>query len=96
MKKELEEAAFALSVTASCFPFIFLVFSFFETAEPYNYLVFLSYVIEGCLVGSILGILALIGNRHQKRIKTYILALFPICLLFLALIVDSVYSRNMP
>ena len=96
MKKAYEESAFVLNVVASCLPFFSVILSLFDPAEPFSLLIFWISLMEGALLGSILGIIALICNRKKKSIKIAILSLFPVIVFFLAMIADIIYSHNMP
>lgn len=96
MKNLSKESVFAISVIAAAFPFVFMVLSLFENAEPYNDIVFGTYLMEGALVGSVFGIIALICNRRIRSIKIYLLSLVPVFALLVSLIGDYFISRNMP
>ena len=96
MKKTFEESAFVFSVVASCLPFLSVILSLFDPAEPFSLLIFWISLMEGALWGSVLGIIALICNRKKKSIKIVILSLFPVIVFFLAMITDVIYSHNMP
>lgn len=94
MKKiweELEEAAFELSVLACCFPFLFVILSFFETGEPYNLLIFSAFLMVGSFLGSVLGIILLFCNRRKKCKKVYILSMIPVFLFFVSMILPVGY-----
>lgn len=93
MKKSLEENDFAFSVIAFCLPFLFVAASFFDTAEPYNFLVFGTYLMEGSILGSVLGIILRICNRNVKNIKTYVLSMMPVMTLILSIIADFINER---
>ena len=96
MRKFSEEEVFILSALACSFPFIYVIVSFFETAEPYNYLVFCVALMEGSFVGSVFGVIALVCNRSIKSIKIYILSLVPVLMLLISIIGDFIYSYNKP
>lgn len=96
MKKTFDESALVFSVAASCLPFLSVILSLFDPAEPFNFLVFRISLMEGALWGSVLGIIALIGNKNKKSMKISILSLFPVIIFFLTMIADIIYSRNMP
>lgn len=94
MKKiweEMEEAAFELSVLACCFPFLFVILSFFETGEPYNLLIFSAFLMVGSFLGSVLGIILLFCNRRKKSKKIYILSMIPVFLFFVSMILPVGY-----
>lgn len=96
MNKFSEEEVLLLSVLACIFPFIFVIVSFFETAESYNYLVFTAALMEGSFVGSAFSVISLIYNRRVKSIKICILSLVPVLMLLISIIGDFIYSYNKP
>lgn len=96
MKKSFEESAFVFSAAASCLPLLSVIPALFSSAEPFTFLVFQISLMEGALLGSVLGMIALICNRNKKNLKITILSLFPVIIFFLTMIADAVYSRNMP
>lgn len=96
MKNLSKESVFAISVIAAAFPFVFMVLSLFENAEPYNVIVFGTYLMEGALVGSVFGVISLLCNRRIKSKKIYILSLVPIFVLLVFAIVDYILFHDMP
>lgn len=92
MKNLSKESVFAISVIAAAFPFVFMVLSLFENAEPYNAVVFGTYLMEGALAGSVFGVISLLCNRRIRSIKIYILSLVPLAMLFLS----TIGGHNMP
>ncbi len=96
MKNLSKESVFAISVIAAAFPFVFMVLSLFENAEPYNAIVFGTYLMEGALVGSVFGVISLLCNRRIKSKKIYILSLVPIFVLLVFAIVDYILFHDMP
>lgn len=96
MKNFSEETVLALSVIAFIFPFIYIFAPFLENAEPYNFLVFLSALLEGSIIGSIFGIISLICNRRVKSKKVYILSLVPIFILLIFIIAGLLIPDNGP
>ncbi len=91
-----KEPIFLLSVIAAVFPIVAVILSVFDRTEPYRYLVFATYLMEGSLLGSVFGVIALIGNRKAKSVKIYILSLIPVVILILSVLGDAIVSRNMP
>ena len=80
MHKFSEEEVFILSTIACIFPFIFVIVSFFETAEPYNYLVFGAALMDGLgiLPGTFIIIFRLLyPYKFPGRYNNIIFRFFP-------------------
>ena len=95
MKKVPKESIFAVSIAASICPFLFVLFSFFKTGEPYSFMLFCVYLLMGSLLGSILGIISLVFNHKFKSKKIFVLSFIPILLSIILLIEDYIISYNM-
>lgn len=93
---EKHQEGFIFAFIISCFPFVFVTASFFSIVEPYNFLVFVSSLMEGSFIGSILGIVLLFFYRGTKSIKVYILSLLPVFMFLISMLLDSIYSYNKP
>ena len=95
MKKVPKESIFAVSIAASICPFLFVLFSFFKTGEPYSFMLFCVYLLMGSLLGSILGIISLVFNHKFKSKKIFVLSIIPILLSVILLIGDFISSYHM-
>lgn len=102
MKKDFNESAFALSIIASCFPFVTLLLFLLDPNEPHDFTGYrilfsiLLPLVEGSIIGSVFGVIAIIVNRRRKYKKVYILSLVPVFILILSVLIDSIYLYRMP
>lgn len=79
-----ENKALAVSIAGLCFPFVVALQSMLAHdygAEPYTLGLFLMGLFAGCVPGSLLGVIALIMNRKQKKRLATLLSILPIVFL---------------
>lgn len=97
-----DDKALAVSIAGLCFPFIVAAQSMLThdySAEPYTFGCFLIWLFAGCVPGSLLGAIALIMNRGQKKSLVRLLGILPVvflCIGILLLVLTDSVQTNMP
>ncbi len=90
---KIKDEFFVLSVIAVLCPIITIIIGLFDKMEPYSLLHFRVDLMLGAIIGSIFGIMAIVGNRKRKKKVTVCLSAIPFALVILNLAVDFLFEK---
>lgn len=91
---KIKDEFFALSVIAVLCPIITIIIGLFDKMEPYSLLHFRVDLMLGAIIGSIFGIIAIVGNRKRKKKITACLSAIPFALIILDVAVDFFITKG--